>query len=69
MQLKSICVQLTPGSYTIIGVKYYVVHVLHSTMECIYYAYGSTANWDLERLYVYTKERHCYNDLCGVGNF
>ena len=55
-----------------VGVKYYVAHVLHSTMQCIYYVYGSTANFGPTALIcikIYIQKNGDVTDLHGVGNF
>ena len=53
-----------------VGVKYYIVHMYSMP----YYTYGSTANFFVLEptvlIYIYiSKERHCNEDQCGVGNF
>ena len=53
-----------------VGVKYYIVHMYSMP----YYTYGSTANVlflePTALIYNYiSKERHCNEDLRGVGNF
>ena len=51
-----------------VGVKYYVVHMYSMP----YYTYGSTANFIFlvpTALIYISKERHCDEDLHGVGNF
>ena len=48
--------------------------ITHSSrlMECLYYTYGSTANFlflgPTALIYI-SKERRCNDDLYGVGNF
>ena len=48
--------------------------ITHSSrlMECLYYTYGSTANFLIlgpTALIYISKERRCNEDLRGIGNF
>ena len=48
--------------------------IMHSSrlIQCLYYTYGSTANFlflgPTALIYI-SKERHCNEDLRGIGNF